>query len=426
MRRIIIMTLAALALGAGAALGAFTIEIVADSGDTGMLTETALDSQGRPGICYYDGYDDDLMVAQRRGGDWQVETVDHPGYTGKECSIAYDADDRAHVVYQEFEAYDVKYAYRDDSGWQTSTVAADDYIGFGASMTFAENNRPRFSYLNGTNQTIGYVWDTSGGFHQATVGLTWPVNIGGLATSLVSEAADLSYIAAYDESDDAKNLLLLRGHGETWEYTLVDGEAGDNVGRDLAIAQDDAGTLHIAYYDQTNGALRYAWGTFNSMQNQQVDDRGWCGHPLDLAVEADGTAHVCYYSEAGIMRHAYRRGGEWNYTIVTEIPGEGLDCSIAVDGDGLVTIAFYDIHNGYLKAARGLPPAGDDDDDDITDDDDVADDDDAATDDDAVDDDDADDDSNDDDAADDDDTGGDDDDTTDDDDEYRKTGSCDC
>lgn len=432
MRRLIMIIAAALALGTGVAFGDFTIEIADDSGDTGMLTETALDSQGRPGICYYNGYYDDLMVAERRGGEWQVETVDHPGYTGKECSIAYDDNDEPHVAYQEFNDFDIKYAYRNGEGWHAWTVAAEDYLGFGCSLAFADNGKPRFSYLNGTNQTIGYVWGTPGEFSQATVGLIWPVNIGGLATSLVSESAERSYIAAYDETEDAKDLLLLRGQGEDWEYTVVD-DSADNRGWDLAMAQDGNGVLHIAYYDQTNGALRYAWGNYDSMQTEQVDDRGWCGHPLDIAVEENGTPHVCYYSEAGVMHHAYREGGNWFFTKITEIPGDGLDCSIVVDADGLVTLAYYDSHNGYLKVARGTPPAGDDDDDDDDDDNNIDDDDDSTTDDDVSDDDAGDDDAGDDDAADDDsndddDTSSDDDATDDDDndDEYRKTGSCDC
>ena len=349
----------------------FAVETV-DTGGTGEMTDIDLDPDGAPVICYYDATLDALKLVAWSEGGWSFTVVDDAGSRGQDCSVHVDADGDPHLVYLDFVEYDLRYAYREDDVWNLSSPVAQGYIGMGARIAAAPDGEIRMAYLDGTELKVGYVWLTPSGPSQYNIGGFR--NLGGKATSLVVETASRAYMATFN--DVAGSLLIYRGHGLVWESYLVDGAATPwRFGWDNAMAQDDAGELHVAYYDQTNGELHYAWGPWGAMDNEMLDESDWCGHPLDLAVEGHGRPHVCYYSETvQELRYGYRVSDEEGWLLYSIDSGEGVgrDCSIAVADDGIVTIAYHDALAGSLKVAVGseAPPVVDDDDDDDDDNDD--------------------------------------------------------
>ncbi|HPM78906.1 MAG TPA: hypothetical protein PK961_17590, partial [bacterium] len=164
-------------------------------------------------------------------------------------------------------------------------------------------------------------------------------------------------------------------------------------------------------------------GSYDSMDIAVVDANGWCGYPMDLTVDGDGNPHLCYFDDTGkMLRYAVRGATGWHRYMIEDGGNVGLDCSIAVDVSGVVSIAYYDEEVGALKVARGdasgMSEITDDDDDDDDDDDTGGDDDDVS--------DDDDDDAADDDADDDDNDDDDDDNDNDDDGGYNPGGGCGC
>jgi hypothetical protein len=386
-----------------AAHAAFDIETV-DTGDTGYKTDVSVGPADRPSICYYDQALGALTVAELVGGDWNVVVVDAVNQVnvGQDCAIYTDTGDDPHVVYRaEYaEQWAVRYAYRDSGDWHTLILDQYGAIGVGNSMAPDVRGWPRISYIDDTGQDLIYLWWEPADYFYRYIDTD--TKVGGQTTSIAVVSPTLSYIAYYDDANG--DLRLARGHDETWVFFVVDGaESDDALGWDLAFAIDGDGVGHLAYYDFTNGDLKYARGLDAEWERGNLDNYGWAGSPLDLALDGAGQPHVCYYDEGGMLRYAYRDAARWHIYEIESGAQTGLDCSLVVDSDDVVTIAYRVGSPGSLKVARGDASGMDefaDDDDDDDNDDTATDDDDDAADDDAADDDAADDD-----AADDDDDG---------------------
>ena len=84
----------------------------------------------------------------------------------------------------------------------------------------------------------------------------------------------------------------------------VDGD-GDDVGTYTAIAADEDGALHVAYYDRTHRALRYAHGAPDGVDDNgrprfdwsvvTVDDEGDAGRWASISVDARGVPGLAYH-----------------------------------------------------------------------------------------------------------------------------------
>jgi hypothetical protein len=108
--------------------GSWEVEAVGSGPQTyKYATSVAVLPDGTPLVSYYDGVDDDLILASRGADGWQLEAIDSEGDTGLFSHMAVDADGGIHLSY--FERRDrsagvVRYAYRPESGarWQHETV----------------------------------------------------------------------------------------------------------------------------------------------------------------------------------------------------------------------------------------------------------------------------------------------------------------
>ena len=77
--------------------------------ETGEHCAIALDSAGRPLICYRDGVASDLKCASVYAGQWTTATVVSAGDVGQGVEVAFDGGDRAHVIY--FDATQTMWKY---------------------------------------------------------------------------------------------------------------------------------------------------------------------------------------------------------------------------------------------------------------------------------------------------------------------------
>lgn len=125
-----------------------------------------------------------------------------------------------------------------------------------------------------------------------------------------------------------------------WTVETIDA-AGD-VGSVHDLASDSSGRLHVAYWDKTNGDLKYALrsssGTWTSMV---VDSANNVGGSLAIAVDAAGNPHIAYLDQTNSdLKYATRSGaGAWS-TVVLDTEGAGLYPQIAVDSAGTLHIVY--------------------------------------------------------------------------------------
>lgn len=135
----------------------------------------------------------------------------------------------------------------------------------------------------------------------------------------------------------------------TWATETVD-SAGD-VGSKNSIAIDSTGRLHVAYWDKTNGDLRYALrGSSGGWTTTTVDSTDNVGGALDVAVDAAGDPHIAYLDQTSSdLKHATRVGsGAWSILVIESAGDVGLAPAIAVDGSGTV-------HVSYVGGASATP-----------------------------------------------------------------------
>jgi len=136
-----------------------------------------------------------------------------------------------------------------------------------------------------------------------------------------------------------------------WVTQTVDATGG--TGAYTSLACDKSGTVHIAYYDTTLGALKYATNASGSWVSQTVDASGNGGTYISLAVDGSGRAHISYYNTSD-LKYATNASGSWQTAIVDYAGEVGMYGSLALDGQSRAYISYYDLLNtggGRLKLA---------------------------------------------------------------------------
>jgi hypothetical protein len=167
------------------------------------------------------------------------------------------------------------------------------------------------------------------------------------------------------------------------------------------VAVDDAGSVHVAYYNAAEHHLMYAAMTSSAVTRERlprywssgggakmklalgsrgpsivytypngssglfVDDRrtsGWSHYKLvdgstpggfGVAGDRAGRLHVCYTDWGGGIHYAIRRGDQWTVSDVAADPDAKGACAVAADPDGLPHIVYYRQSAGDLVYAKG-------------------------------------------------------------------------
>ena len=75
---------------------------------------------------------------------------------------------------------------------------------------------------------------------------------------LAISATDDFFISFYDEND--RNLMLASKRKDSDEWSIITVDEGGDVGQASSIDIGTDGSIHISYFDATNGTLKYARG----------------------------------------------------------------------------------------------------------------------------------------------------------------------
>jgi hypothetical protein len=165
------------------------------------------------------------------------------------------------------------------------------------------------------------------------------------------------HIGYYDDTNG--DLRYATDASGTWVTETVD-RWGD-VGLYSSIAVDSSDRVHIGYYDDTNGDLRYATDASGSWVIRQVDSEGVVGWNTSTAIDSSDNVHMSYYDVTnGDLRYSTNASGSFVASNLDSKGDVGLYTSIAVNSSDKVHLGYYDLTNKNLKYAGSVTslPAG--------------------------------------------------------------------
>ena len=130
------------------------------------------------------------------------------------------------------------------------------------------------------------------------------------------------------------------------------------VGLDPSIALGTDGFLRIAYYDLSNGDLKFARCTDADCSTPVItilDSTGDVGASASLRIASDGFARISYYDASnGNLKFARCTDADCTTPALTAVDtadNVGASTALAIGSDGFARISYYDAGKGTLKFA---------------------------------------------------------------------------
>jgi hypothetical protein len=216
------------------------------------------------------------------------------------------------------------------------------------------------SYFDYVNQDLRFIEKT--GDTWGTPEVLSSTNATGFYSSVALDGQGNPHISFYDATAMSLNYVVRTSEG--WRTSIVDDDG--IAGHRSSIALDANGIPHISYFRGPDG------GPLNSVKHAWIDGGIWYtetipslvapygglnpyddwGHPVPIAVDADGNLHVCYQTVNGHLEYAVKTAGSgWAAESVDAIDNVGSGNWLVLDAAGTPHIAYFDYTHTLLKYA---------------------------------------------------------------------------
>ena len=229
---------------------------------------------------------------------WTIEDVD-PGGLVANGRLALSSFGAPHVLYWDFGNLSLIYAERVGMNWERKTLRGPLASIAGADLALDGMDRPHVVY-----------WDNA-----------------------------------------TTEIWHFVREGTNWAEELV-GSAEDGGGTRLALALDNLSRPHMVYQDGPVGSMlvRYTYWNGSAWLNETIDAGMNFGGQVDLALHADGVAHVLYATNTDgspweELRYARSNGTAWDVEVVASKYSIGVG-SIELDWAGTPRVSFAEFDGG--------------------------------------------------------------------------------
>jgi hypothetical protein len=268
----------------------------------GRGTSLAIDGCGYPHLSYMAG-SSHFKYAHYDGSSWTTEVVlDAPSdlpYT----SLALDWQDRPSFVAYSTITGELDYLYYDGAAWHTMPVEMGLMLDDGfPDLALDSADRPHLSYRGNLHLTYAYYDGTN--WHFTDLG-----EPNAYQSAIDLDGAGRPHIAYYDSGQQTLNYAHF--DGTDW-YT----ETIDTVGQwsyytgTVSLYVSPAGVVHVSFYDANERELKYGVRTFLGWTIQVVDSVGDVGAFNSLVVDDQNRPYIAYYDATnGDVKYAYLTRG---------------------------------------------------------------------------------------------------------------------
>lgn len=273
---------------------------------------------------------------------WSTEYLE-PVYDPLYAAIAIDAAATIHLAYYTPAGDYVRHAERTLGGdWTYENVDVSADAGDGVDIAADADGGLHLAHAPFLNGALVYMYRPCGG---AWVMET--VVMGGASSgSIAVDNAGIVHIAYYDAT--GWDLTHAMKTDDGWSYETIDAGADEGA----ALVLDTEGTPHVAYGDWETGELWYA---VRSAADDWTLESVTIGTQAALAVDDVGGAHISYhFDQDGALKYAYRPAeGGWTPETVDGLGYAGQGSAIVVDdavGVHITYDAAGDIGYAYRPA----------------------------------------------------------------------------
>lgn len=325
----------------------WNIERVLSSGDTGRYNSVAMDTDGNIHVSYLGG--GELRYAENTTGTWRTAAVGSSSSSGEYSSITIDSGGAVHIGYYDSDSVGLKYAVcKNDcvkpENW-TSTIIEKGLLGVGfayVSLIVDDNDGIHISYydiasgslkyafcntdctLDNTGDGIGDNWNRIFVDKSAIVNFTKITDVGQYSSIALDKLSNKIYISYFERISGDLNIAECDGN-------CIEDSDGDGIGNNWNPETIDKGEVDPF--------------------NQSTDSRGLF---TSVKVDHDGYVHISYFNETtGDLKYATNKSGDWVPAVVENYDRAGIYTSLSIGADNKVYIAYnrYSVGLSVLKYA---------------------------------------------------------------------------
>jgi len=228
-----------------------TTQIIDNGVQAGNFVSMALDSQGRPGVAYYDANQADLKYAHYNGSSWDVQTVESTNTTGYYPSLKFDNSDHPVIAYYYKTGGNLKFATNNGSAWNISTLDSKGDVGRYPSLAVnPATGRWSIAYETTSGGAFKYAAQTRSAWDVTTV------DVNGAGGGFISLAFDSNNLPAFSYYDAANSdLRFARYSGKAWSHATIASKRSQGLYSNLFFDPGMGDQAVIYYFNKTTNSL---------------------------------------------------------------------------------------------------------------------------------------------------------------------------